>query len=582
MSAREPVTAGPPFRPVDDPGASSASDPVPESTPTSAEPIWFGDRQRPSLGWLSRPSGRAFRSGVLIAPPVGYPYWGSHRTLRVMAEAMARAGHGALRVDYDGTGDSAGDQWDPDRVQAWRRTVADGAALLRDLGAETLTIAGARLGATIALLDGHTLEADGVIAWMPVLSGRRYAKELLLLSEPLPEEHDPIDPPGTRVVAGNVFTSQTLADLRALRVQDLGRSPARRVLVLDDPAGAAAELVSELRHGGAEVAHELLPGGELALERAPEHAVVPAAHVRAVVDWLGASDTARPLPAVTAGSPRVTIDWRGRGIEEEVIELAPEGHVAIVTAPSGAPARGATLVLLNPGSETHVGPGRAWVELARDLALAGRRAVRVDFLGWGESPDSGRAPGRPYDQVGVADTISILQELEAIGVGPLVPFGLCASAWIVLRAALEARTAGVIALNPQLYWQPGDPVEIDWDLVRARRAEEIRRIERGARIGAWSLLDAVGHRPPAARWLERLAGTEMPVHLLFREGDDGLKFLRERLGRRVARLTGRNAIELTVVPGIDHALHLTWLRPRMTRAILDLLDRIDAAPGGEG
>lgn len=577
MRRPEPVASGRPGG-RDKPGTSAFDESVADPGSTPAEAVWFGGAERPALGWLSRPPGRVFSSGVLIAPPVGYPYWGSHRTLRVMAQALARAGHGALRIDYDGTGDSAGDQWDRDRLQAWRRTVAAGAALLRELGADALTIVGARLGATIALLDGHLLGADAVVAWMPVLSGRRYAKELLLLSEPVPERHDPLDPPGTRVVAGNVFSSQTLSDLRALRVEGLGPPPARRMLVLDDPAGAAAQTVSELRRGGAEVTHQLLAGAETAFERAPEHATVPTAHVEAVVDWLGAIDGAPAAARSSAGpsASRARIVWRGEPIEEEVIVLAPAGHVAIVTSPAGSHPRGATLVLFNPGSETHIGPGRAWVELARDLALAGRRAVRVDFLGWGESPDAGRAPGRPYDQAGVADTISILQGLEAIEIGPLVPFGLCASAWIVLRAALEARSAGVIALNPQLYWKPGDPVEIDWDLVRARRAREIQRIERGARIGAWSLLDAVGHRPPAARWLQRLAATEMPVHILFRDGDDGLKFLRERLGRRVAELQADGAIEVTVVPEVDHALHLTWLRPRITSAVLDLLDRIDA------
>ena len=51
--------------------------------------------------------------GVVIVPPVGYEYWSSHRTLRTLAERLAGQGCCALRFDFDGTGDSAGDQWDP-------------------------------------------------------------------------------------------------------------------------------------------------------------------------------------------------------------------------------------------------------------------------------------------------------------------------------------------------------------------------------------------------------------------------------------------------------------------------------------
>lgn len=59
------------------------------------------------MGWLHVPPGGCSESGVLVLPPVGYQYWTSHRTLRVVAERLAAAGHLALRLDYDGTGDSS-------------------------------------------------------------------------------------------------------------------------------------------------------------------------------------------------------------------------------------------------------------------------------------------------------------------------------------------------------------------------------------------------------------------------------------------------------------------------------------------
>ena len=534
--------------------------------------MWFGARERPALGWLSTPIQGIADSGVVIAPPTGYPYWCSHRTLRILAERLAAAGHAVLRIDYDGTGDSAGDQWDADRVDAWRATVALAVEQLRRLGAEHLTLVGARIGGTFALLDGRELGVDRVLAWMPVTTGRRYAKELRLLSKPVPEGIDPLDPPGTLVVAGNVFSAQTLHDLEALAVTSIEQPPAAATLILDDPGGSAAKAVAHLRSIGAAVEHLQLDGGEDALETPPEFVTVPEEIVAVACDWIGAAGAATPA-AVPALPTRASLEWRGRRIEEEVITLGPRGHVGVLTSPERLDPDTSTLVLLNPGSETHVGPGRAWVEYARDLTATGRRTVRVDFLGWGESPDAGRAPGRPYDDACVQDTVAIVEELRGAGHERIAICGLCGSAWIALAAARRAPVEAVIALNPQLYWKPGDPVEIDWDLIRTRRATEIRRIERGARLGLWTLLDWLGQRPGAARWLDDLAARPMSIHLIFAEGDDGLVYLHQRLSRH---LRGLRRIKVHELHEVDHPMHLTWLRPRVVEALAEALTEIDA------
>lgn len=546
---------------------------------------WFGDAERPALGWLTRPLGSKVASAVVVAPPIGYPYWCSHRTLRVLAERLAQAGHVVLRFDYDGTGDSAGDQWEPDRIAAWRRTLALAVEEVRRTGARSVALFGVRIGGAFALLDAASLHVDRVVVWNPVTAGRRYAKELRLLSEPVPEEFDPLDPVGTRVAGGNVFSAQTLADLQGLVVTSIQRPPAAGTLVIDDLAGTASAAVEHLRSVGASVEHVQIHGGEQALETPPEFATVPREIVDAACAWLGIAEQPEPgvvdEAAVRAAAPATatTLHWRGQAITEELTVLAPGGNVAIVTSPLHPDPRRASLVLLNPGSEPHIGPGRAWVEYARDLAVQGRRTVRVDFLGWGESPDAGRAPGRPYDGVGVQDTEAIVAGLRAAGHRRIAICGLCASAWIALAAAVHARVDGVIAINPQLYWKPGDPVEIDWDLIRSRRATEIRRIDRGARLGVWSVLDMLGHRPRAGRWLDALAAGGASVHILFAEGDDGLVYLNRRLRRRVSEIRRRGTITFTEMAGVDHPMHLTWMRPRVLAALSEALAAVDESAG---
>src|SRR6185369_13568352 len=148
------------------------------SVTTRAE--WFGSATRPLLGWVTAEPG-AGASTVVIAAPIGYEYCSSHRTLRTLAEMLATRGHRVVRFDYDGTGDSSGERWDPDRVGAWRQSLATVVARCRASGATRITIVGLRLGATFALVDGAELGADAIVAWVPIASGKRFARELRMM-----------------------------------------------------------------------------------------------------------------------------------------------------------------------------------------------------------------------------------------------------------------------------------------------------------------------------------------------------------------------------------------------------------------
>ncbi len=534
---------------------------------------WFGPAGRPLLGWLSADEATARSSGVVILPPVGYQYWSSYRTLRVLAERLAGDGHVVLRVDYDGTGDSAGDQWDGERLAGWRRSAVLAARELAALGCETVSLVGVRLGGTIALLEAAGLGARSVVAWAPATSGRRHLRETRLLSAPVPEGRAPRGQEGAMVAAGTVFTSPTQDALAGLDLTSLDERPAARVLVVEGDAGASRRTVQRLRELGAVVDHELLAGGELALEEPAEYATVPDAIVEAVRSWIGPAAGGR----VEVGAARAAtrLEWDGAAIEEEVVALGDAGLIGVLSRPSGGAGDRPIAVFVNSGSEPHIGPGRAWVEYARGLAASGWPALRVDFSGWGESPDRGHAPGRPYDAHCERELLEIAAALRPLGHERVVPVGLCAGAWVALRAALRAPPAGVVALNPQLYWVPGDPVEATMAETRARRARERAREARGARWGWWTLLDLAGRRPWAGRWLDDLRATGVPILLLFAEGDDGLEYLRARMGRRLRRATRAN-VRVEEVAEIDHSMHRTWLRGRILEAVRGQLERVAA------
>ena len=533
---------------------------------------WFGGPERPLLGWLSTPSDGVSSAGVLVLPPLGYAYWSSHRTLRVLAERLAAAGNTVLRFDYEGTGDSSGDQWEGDRVASWRASVAAGSRELRELGCRRLVLVGVRLGGTLALLDAAALGADAVVAWEPVAVGRRYVRELRMLAMAVPESESRCVA-GTLAAGGVVFTPQTLEDIGKLALTEIDSAPAPRVLLVG--AAADTELLERLSALGAVAEQRIADGGQ-ALEVPAEGATVPAAVLDAISDWIGPDSGPRQGPH-RGGATEARIVHNGHALTEEVVALGASRLVAIVTEQPGLPARAQTVVLLNPGSETHVGPGRAWVEYARELADAGHRAVRVDWRGWGESPDDGLAPGRPYDAHGVDDTVEIIRALRERGNEHLVLVGLCAGAWVAMRAVLREPVDGVIAINPQLYWKPGHP-------VFARNAESIlqrtgarRREALGARYGVWSALDMLGQRSWPARWLDDLVAAGTPIAMLFAGRDEGLKFLEARVSRRLASATRSGVLHVADIPGIDHAMHRAWARGAVVAAIRSELEALGGA-----
>ena len=133
----------------------SAGESQAQTVPVVRAPLYFGQAERPLFGWLHRPlQAPTAGVGLVICNPFGNEAICAHRSIRLLADTVTRCGIPTLRFDYDGTGNSAGHDLDPDRVAAWLDSVALACNELRlASGVERLCLLGIRMGALFATLE---------------------------------------------------------------------------------------------------------------------------------------------------------------------------------------------------------------------------------------------------------------------------------------------------------------------------------------------------------------------------------------------------------------------------------------------
>jgi alpha-beta hydrolase superfamily lysophospholipase len=541
--------------------------------------------------------------GVVLCNPFGYEAMSIHRTYRHLAERLAAAGYPALRFDYDGTGDSAGQFGDPGRVRAALASIKAAIALMRArAGVRRIALFGVRLGASLATLaalaDG---DVEALVSWAPIVSGRAHVRELRAYRM-LKDSKTPKAPraDGGEEVGGYLYTADTLAELSAIDLLALEGRIASRVLVLPRTENSREEgrLTEHLKLRGSEA--QLLPTGEFPrmMRDDPYESVVPSETLDSVREWLAhvagsasgralAGPSARWAPApssIAVQSPD------GRSALKETAHLFGRGDrlFGVVTEPEGPVKRDRpAFCFLNVGGNHHVGPHRMNVELGRELAARGYLSFRFDTAGLGESPATpGERENRIYTMDAVADVQSAMTMLhEQHGAKRFVLVGLCSGAYVAYYSGIaDPRVVGQVLLSPFAFeWKEGDPV-----------APTMRKPFRSTRFYARSLLDPqvwsraargdVELRAIAGALLERfktrfdlmlpavgswLRGRLQPQNAVERAfaamsdrgveslmvlsfDDGGLDMIAAYLGADASRMRGRKNFDFRVIDDADH------------------------------
>ena len=569
------------------------------------EACFFRTDGRARFGWIHRPAGAPTGTALVIVPPFGYEAICAHRSLRHFAADAAAAGLHAVRFDLDGTGDSAGDDAEAGRLDAWLASIGDACDLARQTGAERIVLAGVRLGATLAALAAASrTDVVGLVAIAPVVTGKAYVREARALQLQLqlaaaPNVH--LAPPeDVHELVGFALPAQLRTQLAQIDLTRADQRPAPAVLVIDrDDLPGNDRWADALRRLGADVEHVRLPGYvEMVLD--PHRALVP----RRIVDAAIAFARARPptthvAPSELAVAPRAEIAGGGASITEELVAI-DDALVGIASRLRAPPRR--AVILLNAGSVYRVGPNRLYVALARRLAAHGDLVLRVDLSGLGDSaPRRGAAVNVVYSEHAVADVAACVAWARRQGARHVAVVGLCSGAYHAIKAAVAGQAIDtIVPINPlTFFWHAGMPL----DFAAFRVTADAQRYQKSARsFASWAKLlrgdvdlarvarvvaeraRAVGeHRAREA--LRRLRvplrddlGSELyalgragvRTRFIFAAGDPGRAMLLEQGGSAVARLERAGQLSIEVIAGADHTFTPRWSHPL-------LLDEISRA-----
>jgi pimeloyl-ACP methyl ester carboxylesterase len=489
-----------------------------DSQPLTERACWIPLDPQPLFAVLHLPEQAPHAvTGVIVCPPFGWDELGAHRSIRALAEALARAGHPALRFDLPGGGDSGGSPRDGGRLEVWTAAVDAAARSLRAAaGCERIVAVGLGLGGMVAYrsLARGAESVDELVLWAVPSRGRRLLRELrtfariadVELAGADPAEEDPEVGDGLNV-AGFLLSAETVAELEALDLAELplpGAAGLRVLLLGRDSLAPDSRLRERLERAGAAVTVADGRGYETMIAD-PHLAEVPREQIARIVAWVGEGPegTSAHAPPDDVAAPREAGELSvGEAlVRETAFDFACDGKVlrGVLTEPVSAAEADLCAVLLNAGALRRIGPQRMWVEAARRWAAAGIPTLRFDVSGVGDSDGEDgifsrrSAFQRPeFD----AQVQAALDALESRGLpGRFVLGGVCSGAyWSLHRALADERVRGILLLNLLAFvWSPDLGAARDRRRARALMHEgKLRTVLRVAATDRWRIVRLLG------------------------------------------------------------------------------------------
>jgi pimeloyl-ACP methyl ester carboxylesterase len=561
-------------------------------TAKGAIPIIFQVRGSGCFGWFhaARPPARGV--GLVLCRPIGYESICAYGTYTQLAETLAYAGFDVVRFDYHGTGDSAGNDADPDRVSVWIASITAAVAELKRLaGVTCLALLGMRLGATLAAQAASRLGGvDSLVMWAPCASGRAFARELRAASGNGSMAKSRTQSEDLEAL-GYLYTAQTLEELEALQCQQFETPPAKNVLILgrDDMPGEGP-LPSKYREMGIPTSYAVVPGYALMM-REPRETVLAPETLGLITNWLSEM---HPPSATCSNAPKADVPVPGDiafdGIREMPVMFGPgQSLFGILAEPAELPAsdrrRETAILMLNVGGNYRIGPNRIYVKMARSLARLGYRALRFDLAGIGDSrTEISFSMGSLYSRDSTAEVQAAIDLLVAKGCKSFQLLGICSGSFVAFQTALiDPRVTGQILMNSRLLEREKSKDGGTWQNSMQRyykstnfyrralfHPEVYRRILCGqvdvngiarrfsAIVGARlkrsfnRLLRRALNEDSVLSLIEGLSTRGTDTLLIIAAEDDGRDYIEFHFGSGGSRMNGNSHFQMVLVEGSDH------------------------------
>lgn len=445
----------------------------------AASPFFFAVNDASCLGWFHLAKTPRVGLGVVMCRAIGYESMCAYGAYTQLAEKLAEAGCDVLRFDYPGTGDSSGDDSQPDRLQSWTNSIVCATQQLKKIsGCSDICLLGLRLGANLAAHAAQQLGGvSQLILWAPCVSGRSFVRELRAASlahhnnsheseSENGQQHESIES------MGYLYSAQTLAELAVLPGLPVDGHLAHRILLLDrDDRPGANRLFAKLQGTGVETTYAVAPGYALMMSE-PRETLLELESLNSLKAWLVKEMNAlvdvkatAPDDGLVSQHQPILRQHQFEGVLETAVSFGSDpklfGILSEPAQPTGHVNCSETAVLmLNVGGNYRIGPNRIYVHIARDLARAGCRILRFDLAGLGDSrhPQGFRA-AHLYSKDSTPEVRAAIDFLSAQGCKKFYLLGICSGSFVAFQAALaDTRVTGQILMNSRLLeWRDANP-----------------------------------------------------------------------------------------------------------------------------
>ncbi|RZK96277.1 MAG: alpha/beta hydrolase [Rhodococcus sp. (in: high G+C Gram-positive bacteria)] len=548
---------------------------------------WFGPEDAPLFGVVDLPADGRCRGAVVLCPPIGKEQVDSYRGMVYLAQQLRAQGLLVLRFDYRGTGDSAGDQDDPDAVAGWLDSIRTAVGYVRSSGITDVGLVGLRVGALFAAQAATTCgPVQAVALWDPVVRGRAYLRKQTSLRQMVVGPEDGEDPRVTLI--GAVLAPAAAVALSAMSLRTATPPPGARILMAlrqsDSDSVGMRESVAAWN------AEEFAVHDHESFLEPPDFVVrLPFDDIDRIAGWMSSSfgdrHTSAELDFRTTAVVDRTVD--GRQVTETVSFAGASELFTICTSVAAEPgptteAAAPTVIFHATANEHRVGPVRLWAETARELAAHGIVSVRFDRRGTG---DTGLVQHGEcttiYTDESRADAVDIIAVSDAPPESVILA-GMCSGAWNSAYAALRRPVQAVILVNMA-----------DWTVTRkafvkqstmsadhhSLKGRVLGMLHRHAATVKKHLRVWMPYR--GWLWLGRAGVLQVPEVMLAPLNERGVRttvllspidfaaFTENHGQRSLRRLrrTGWNG-RLVTYPCGDHSLYSTSLRDRVLRDVL--------------